>query len=49
MDVGKKFVAVVDDPATDEEAKEILEQENRRNRKAATENMSLPFSIYMIE
>ena len=49
MDVGKKFVAVVDDPATDEEAKEIVDKENRRYRKASTENMALPFSIYMIE
>lgn len=49
MDVGKRFVAVVDDPAEDPEAKEIAEKELRRNRRAATENMAFPISIYMIE
>lgn len=49
MDVGKKFIAVVDDPAEDAEAAEIAEKENRRNRNAATENMAIPFSVYMIE
>ena len=49
MDVGKKFIAVVDDPAEDAGAAEIAEKENRRNRNAATENMEIPFSGYMIE
>ena len=49
MDAGKKFVCVVDDPETDEEAKKIAEKELRRNRKAATENMALPFSVYLVE
>ena len=49
MDYGKKFVGVVDDPETDPEAKKIVEKEQRRNRSAPTENMALPFSVYMIE
>ena len=49
MDVGKKFIAIVDDPAEDAEAAEIAEKEKQRNRNAATENMALPFSVYMIE
>lgn len=49
MDAGKKFIGVVDDPETDEAAREIVEKEQRRNRNAPTENMSLPFSIYLIE
>ena len=49
MDAGKKFIGVVDDPETDEDAREIVEKEQRRNRNAPTENMSLPFSIYLIE
>ncbi len=51
MDAGKKFVGVVDDPEVDEEAREIVEKEQNRNRnrQAPTENMALPFSIYLIE
>ena len=49
MDAGKKFIGVVDDPETDEAAREIVEKEQRRNCNAPTENMSLPFSIYLIE
>ena len=49
MDAGKKFVGVVDDPENDPEAKEIAEKEQRRSRRAPTENMALPFSIYLIE
>lgn len=49
MDAGKKFIGVVDDPETDEAAREIVEKEQHRNRNAPTENMSLPFSIYLIE
>jgi len=49
MDAGKKFIGVVDDPATDAEAKEIVDKELRRNRRAPTENMAIPFSIYLVE
>lgn len=45
MDAGKKFVAVVDDPAELEEDT----SEHRRARQAYTENMGLPFSVYLIE
>lgn len=45
MDAGKKFVAVVDDPAELEEDT----SEHRRARRAYTENMGLPFSVYLIE
>lgn len=49
MDAGKKFIGVVDDPKEDTTAKEIVEKEQRRNRRAPTENMALPLSIYLIE
>ena len=49
MDVGKRFIGVVDDPATDETAREIVERDQRRRRSAPTEDMSVPFSVYMIE
>lgn len=49
MDAGKKFIGVVDDPKEDSAAKEIVEKEQRRNRRAPTENMALPLSIYLIE
>ncbi|MCD7845384.1 MAG: HIRAN domain-containing protein [Oscillospiraceae bacterium] len=49
MDAGKRFVAVVDDPETDAAAKKIVETEMRRSRRAPTENMALPFSVYLIE
>lgn len=49
MDAGKKFIGVVDDPKEDAAAKEIVEKEQRRNRRAPTENMALPLSIYLIE
>lgn len=49
MDAGKKFIGVVDDPEVDSVAKEIVEKELRRSRRAPTENMALPFSIYLIE
>ena len=48
MDAGKKFVGVVDDPEVDPAAKKIVE-EHRRSHRAPTENMALPFSIYLIE
>lgn len=49
MDAGKKFVGVVDDPEVDEAAKKIVEREQRRSRLAPTENMALPFSVYLVE
>lgn len=49
MDAGKKFIGVVDDPEVDPAAKKIVEEEHRRSPHAPTENMALPFSIYMIE
>ncbi|MBE6753242.1 MAG: hypothetical protein E7559_02640 [Ruminococcaceae bacterium] len=49
MDAGKKFIGVVDDPQTDATAKKIVEKELRKNRNAPTENMALPFSVYLIE
>ncbi len=45
MDAGKKFIAVVDDPAELEEDT----SEHRRSRRAYTENMGLPFSVYLVE
>lgn len=46
MDAGKKFIGVVDelDDYTDDDEKEL-----RRRSRAPTENMALPFSVYMIE
>ena len=49
MDAGKKFIGVVDDPEVDSVAKETVEKELHRSRRAPTENMALPFSIYLIE
>ena len=49
MDAGKKFIGVVDDPEVDEVAKKIVEEELRRGHRAPTENMALPFSVYLIE
>lgn len=49
MDAGKKFIGVVDDPEVDSVAKKIVEKEMRKNRYAPTENMALPFSVYLIE
>lgn len=49
MDAGKKFIGVVDDPEVDSVAKEIVEKELHCSRRAPTENMALPFSIYLIE
>ena len=45
MDAGKKFVAVADEPT------EEVEQEfgNGRWSNAPTENMKLPFSVYLVE
>lgn len=49
MDAGKKFIGVVDDPEVDSVAKGIVEKELRRKRRAPTEDMAVPFSIYLIE
>lgn len=50
MDAGKRFVAVVDDPAADPAAQKIVEKEQlRRGRRAPTESMALPLSVYLIE
>ena len=49
MDAGKKFIGVVDDPEIDSVAKEIKENDLHRNHHAPTENMALPFSIYLVE
>lgn len=49
MDAGKKFIGVVDEPEAGNEAEEIAIEEQRRGRRAPTENMALPFSIYLIE
>ena len=49
MDAGKKFVAITDNP---EERLEKYPEEERARRRAnwtATENVKLPFSIYMVE
>ena len=43
MDVGKKFIAVVDDFS------DYTEEELARNPFSPIENMSLPFSVYLIE
>lgn len=49
MDAGKKFIGVVDEPEAGNAAEEIAIEEQRRGRRAPTENMALPFSIYLIE
>lgn len=47
MDAGKKFIGVADDPAEREE--EDAFSDKPRARKAPTENMALPFSVYLVE
>lgn len=47
MDAGKKFIGVADDPAEREE--EDAFSDKTRARKAPTENMALPFSVYLVE
>ena len=49
MDVGKKFIAVVDDPAQETLEASEKGEEYQPRKIAFTENMSLPFSVYMIE
>lgn len=48
MDAGKKFIGVVDDFEVDS-SEEFVEKKLLRNHRAPTENMALPFSIYLIE
>lgn len=45
MDAGKKFICVADDP--DEQPE--LDDYDHRTAKAPTENMELPFSVYLVE
>ena len=47
MDAGKKFTAIVDDP--EERAKQEEEETGKKRRAAYTENMALPFSVYLVE
>lgn len=49
MDVGKKFIGVVDEYQEESIDNEETEIKSNQNRPAPTENMSLPFSVYMIE
>lgn len=49
MDAGKKFIGVVDEPDADVTNQGSGEKELRRRRHAPTENMALPFSVYLIE
>ena len=48
MDAGKKFVCIVDETELDPEASEVPEWGAPRKR-AYTENMDLPFSVYLVE
>lgn len=45
MDTGKKFIAIADD--YDEANEETAD--SARERKAPTENMFIPFSVYLVE
>ena len=47
MDAGKRFVGVVDEPEVDTD--QNTEKEMHRNHHAPTENMALPFSVYLVE
>jgi len=47
MDAGKKFTAIVDDP--EERAKQEEEEKGIKRRSAYTENIALPFSVYLVE
>jgi len=50
MDAGKKFVAVMDDRKVQwDENVTMTMDEKHRTKQAPTENMSLPYSIYMVE
>ena len=47
MDAGKKFVAIVDDP--EELARQNKDAQAQQKKRAYTENMAVPFSIYLVE
>lgn len=47
MDAGKKFIGIADDPA--EQKEEDTFSDKPRTRKAPTENMAIPFSVYLVE
>ena len=48
MDAGKRFIAIVDDP--EEIAKQEADKEpGQRKRRAYSENMAIPFSIYLVD
>ena len=49
MDVGKKFIAITDDVAERLAEYPEEERERRRSRRAPTESVNLPFSIYLCE
>lgn len=49
MDAGKKFVAITDDPEARLAEYPEEERDRRRARWAGTENVNLPFCIYMVE
>lgn len=48
MDAGKKFVAIVDD-AAEIAKREANRTPGQRSRRAYTENMAIPFSVYLVE
>ncbi len=47
MDAGKKFIGIADDPAEQDE--DDGRPDRARSRNAPTENMTLPFSVYLVE
>lgn len=49
MDAGKKFIGIVDELEDEPVDTEVFWEEMRRNRHAPTENMAVPFSVYLIE
>lgn len=49
MDAGKKFIAITDDPEARMAEYSEEEQARRKARWSPTENVNLPFCIYMVE
>lgn len=49
MDAGKRFIGIVDELEDDPVDTESFEKEMGRKRRAPTENMAVPFSVYLIE
>lgn len=49
MDAGKRFVGVVDEPETASAKNTKAKKSRQRKREAPTENMELPFLVYLIE